>query len=178
VARQDLVMNDCDLRLRPLSVADEAVAVTAHAELAADGFAFLPDYPSDRPWPEYVRMLTGWRCGRDLPPDRVPGTFLLAHVGPDVVGRVSVRFQLTEFLTGHGGHIGYGVRPGFRRRRYASEILRQSLVVARAEGVDRVLVTCDQDNPGSAAVIQRNGGVETDPWTGADGAVNRRFWID
>jgi predicted acetyltransferase len=99
-------------------------------------------------------------------------------VGSDVVGRASVRFELNAFLARHGGHIGYGVRPGFRRRGYASEILRQALVVARAEGVPRVLVTCDQDNPGSAAVIQKNGGVEAEPWARPDGAVNRRFWID
>jgi predicted acetyltransferase len=171
-------MKDSDLRLRPLSVDDETVAVTAHAELAADNFAFLPDYPSARPWPEYVRMLARWRRGVDLPADRVPGTFLLAQVGSDVVGRASVRFELNEVLTVHGGHIGYGVRPGFRHRGYAGEILRQSLVVARAEGVDRVLVTCDEDNPASAAVIQKNGGVETERWIREDGAVNRRFWID
>jgi predicted acetyltransferase len=171
-------MKHCDLRLRPLAVGDETVAVAAHAELAAEDFAFLPDYPSDRPWPQYVRRLARWRCGLDLPSGRVPGTLLLAQVGSDVIGRSAVRFELNEALTVHGGHIGYAVRPGFRSRGYASEILRQSLVVARAEGVHRVLVTCDQDNAASAAVIQKSGGVEIEPWIRADGALNRRFWID
>lgn len=171
-------MTVADLRLRPLTVDDEAAAVTAHAELAGDDFSFLLGHDPGRPWDEYVRLLERWRRGQDLPPGHVPAAFLVAQVGPAVVGRTSIRFQLNPFLSRHGGHIGYGVRPGYRRRGYAGEILRQSLAIARAEGVTRVLVTCDDDNHGSAAVIVRNGGVETEPWVGDDGAVTRRFWIE
>jgi len=71
----------------------------------------------------------------------VPATFLLARVGGDLVGRVSIRHELNDFLAEFGGHIGYAVRPQFRRRGHATEILRQALVVARGEGVERVLVT-------------------------------------
>ena len=66
--------------------------------------------------------------------------------------------------------------PQFRRRGYATEILRQSLVVARAAGVDRVLVTCDDDNLGSIAVIERCGG-RLDPYWPGD-PNTRRYWID
>ena len=70
------------------------------------------------------------------------------------------RSATAQRLPAHeGGHIGYAVRPAHRRRGYATEILRQSLIVARAVGVDGVLVTCDDDNVGSAAVIERCGGV-------------------
>ncbi len=169
---------DRDLRLRPLTADDEAVALAAHAELAADDFAFLLDHDPARPWAEYVRMLARRRRGVDVPPDRVPATFLLAQVGPTVVGRVSIRFELNEFLATRGGHIGYGVRPAFRRRGYATAILRQSLVIARAEGVGRVLMTCDNGNIGSVAVILQNGGVEVELWIGETGEVMRRFWID
>jgi predicted acetyltransferase len=165
-----------ELRLRPLCDDDEPTAVAAHAELVADDFEFLLDYDPRRPWGEHVRMHRRWRCGLGLPPDRVPAAFLLAHTGPRVVGRVSIRFELNEFLATQGGHVGYAVRPGFRRRGYAGEILRQALVVA--EGVTRVLVTCDDDNPASAAVIVKNGGVEVEPWADGLGRRRRRFWID
>jgi hypothetical protein len=46
-----------------------------------------------------------------------------------------------------------------RRRGYATEILRQSLVVARAVGVQRVLICCDDDNVGSRSVMETCGGV-------------------
>jgi nicotinamidase-related amidase len=65
-----------------------------------------------------------------------------------------------------------------RRRGYATEILRQSLAVATGLGVDRVLVTCDDDNVGSAAVIERCGGVFESHIVGESGERMRRYWIE
>ena len=91
-------------------------------------------------------------------------TFLLAEVAQTVVGRVSVRHHLNDELIVEGGHIGYCVLAPYRRRGYATEMLRQGLVVARAAGVDRVLITCNQDNVASARVIARCGGQPDPDW--------------
>lgn len=107
----------------------------------------------------------------------MPGTFLVAEVDGQLVGRVSIRHELNEFLTARGGHIGYGVRPAHRRRGYAGEILRQSLVVARAAGVGDVLITCDEDNVASRKVIERHGGEFEDARIDDEGTSIRRYWI-
>ncbi len=66
-----------------------------------------------------------------------------------------------------------------RRRGYATEILRQSLVITRSHGVERVLVTCDEDNVGSATVIERGGGTfESTVDSTRGGPPKRRYWID
>jgi predicted acetyltransferase len=94
------------------------------------------------------------------------------------VGRVSIRHELNAYLAEVGGHIGYGVRPGFRRRGYATAILRQSLPVAASIGLERVLVTCDADNVGSSTVIESCGGVLENVTAGRDGSVpKRRYWV-
>lgn len=165
------------LRLRPLALTDERDARDAHRELSQEGFPFLLDWDPEQPWSSYLERLGRLRRGVDLPTDRVPATFLIAEHSGALVGRVSIRHQLNDFLANEGGHIGYGVRPQYRRRGFASEILRQSLILARAQGIDPVLVTCDQTNTASATIIERGGGRLEDVRPGTDGIAKRRYWI-
>ena len=168
------------LRLRSFVESDEAQAMRAQAELLRDDFTFLlEDYRPDEPWSDYLARLERVSRGIDLAEDRVPASFLAADVDGELVGRVSIRHELNDFLAMWGGHIGYGVRPGFRRRGYATEILRQSLVMAREIGVVSALVVCDDDNVGSATVIEACGGTFDKVVPGhAGGKPMRHYWID
>jgi predicted acetyltransferase len=153
--------------------------VAAHRAMElTDRFPFALGYRVGMSWSAYLERLEANRCGRDLAIGCVPATFLLAEVGGEIVGRSSIRHALDELLAREGGHIGYGVLAEHRGRGYGSEILRQSLIVARAAGVDRVLVTCDDDNAASARVIERCGGLLESITTTARGGKLRRYWID
>jgi predicted acetyltransferase len=165
------------LRLRPLRADDEAAFAAAHRAIALDDFVFGLFYEPDEPWLGYVDRLERQRCGVDLAPGLVPATFLVADVDGQLVGRTSIRHELNDHLRREGGHIGYGVLAEHRRRGYATEILRQSLVIARSLGVDRVLVTCDDDNVGSSTIIERCGGVLHSIVDDIDGRPTRRYWI-
>jgi predicted acetyltransferase len=156
-------------------VSDEAVVLAAQRELAAENFvfAFLGHGQS---FADYVRTVDDQRHGRSLGDDWVESSWLLAEVDGAVVGRSSIRFELNEFLLAEGGHVGYAVRPGHRRRGYATEILRQSVIVARAGGVQDVLVTCADENIGSATAIETNAGV-LENILELDGVLLRRYWI-
>lgn len=166
------------LRLRPLQADDEEAFVGAHEAMVAEGFMFGLGYEPGLAWSQYVARLERSRCGLDLPDGYVAATFLVADVGGEIVGRTSIRHELNEYLLQEGGHIGYGVLAPYRRQGYATETLRQSLVIARAVGVDQVLVTCDDDNVGSSTVIERCGGVLDSVVARADGGALRRYWID
>jgi predicted acetyltransferase len=167
------------LRLRRLREDDEAAFAAAHAAATDGKFRFGIGYEPGMPWAAYLTALEDNRRGRNLPQRFVPGTFLVADVAGQIVGRTSIRFELNDFLLREGGHIGYGVLPRHRRRGYATEILRQSLIIARAEGIDRVLVTCDEDNAGSRTVIESCGGqLESVVNTGDGLPPKRRYWID
>ncbi|CAN5908962.1 GNAT family N-acetyltransferase [soil metagenome] len=147
--------------------------------MEADGFTFLLGYEPGTRWAQYLGRLDTGRRGIDLPADMVPATFLVAEVDGVVVGRSSIRYQLNDFLAWEGGHIGYGILVEQRRRGYATDILAQSLVIARAVGVDRVLVTCDDDNVGSASIIERCGGTFEDVVDSrVDRGLVRRYWIN
>jgi predicted acetyltransferase len=144
--------------LRPLAAADEQEVRLAQAELLADDFHFLLDERDGESWPAYVKRVASWRDGAGLSPGYVPSTFLVAEVDGQIAGRVSIRHELSAWLSEFGGHIGYGVRPAFRRRGHATEILRQALLIAREVGVASALITCDEDNVASAATIEACGG--------------------
>jgi predicted acetyltransferase len=166
------------LRLRPPRPEDEAAFAAGHRAMAAEGFTFGLGYQPGKPWDTYLKELEDHRHGRNLPAGHVPGTFLVAAVAQEIVGRTSVRFMLNAFLAERGGHIGYCVLPQHRRLGYATEMLRQSLIIARAAGVGRVLVTCDQDNVGSRAVIESCSGVLDSVVTLEGKPPVLRFWID
>jgi predicted acetyltransferase len=165
------------LTLRRLRPGDEPALRRAHRAMAVEGFTFGLGYEQDMAFDDYLDLLERQHHGIDLPPRWVPSTFLVADVGGEVVGRASIRHELNEFLATEGGHIGYGVLRQHRRRGYATEILRRSVDLARGLGIERVLVTCDDDNVGSATVIERCGGVFESHIVGSGGKPMRRYWI-
>jgi predicted acetyltransferase len=168
-----------DLRLRPLRPDDEAEFAAIHTAMDAEGFPFGLGYEPGMSWERYLAHRADQRAGVNLPDGFVANTFLVADLDGHIVGRTSIRHELNEFLAREGGHIGYAVAPQYRRRGYATEILHQSLVIIRSLGVERVLVTCDDDNIGSATVIERCGGVFDSLTDNRDGdGPKRRYWID
>lgn len=163
------------LSLRPPTVGDETAMRRMHEQLADERFQFLL---ADGPWPHVLAQIEWESRGVGLPEGRVPADFLVAEVDGRPVGRVSIRHRLNEFLLQEGGHIGYAVAPEFRRRGYATAIVREAVKRLAALGVDRVLVTCDDGNHASAGTIEKAGGVLEDVRPIASGGPpKRRYWI-
>lgn len=121
---------------------------------------------------EIERLVAEADPDRERPEGMVPSSYFWIVDGDDFVGYLAVRHALTSFLLEVGGHIGYAVRPSRRGEGHAKRAFLQSLDVARELGLDRVLVTCDDDNPASAAVIEHGGGVLEDVRGG-----KRRYWV-
>lgn len=156
-------------------------------ELSAQAGLDKLDNTASSDWTGFLDSVRQQHEGTDLPAGWLPADFLLAEIHdqdtgepaePTVIGRASIRYGLTENLLNYDGHIGYAVAPEFRRQGYATEILRQSLVLLANRGIHRVLVTCDDDNLGSAAVIKANGGtLEDRRFKPGDNVPTRRYWI-
>jgi predicted acetyltransferase len=159
---------------------EEAEVLRAHRATSPTYPSFLHYYEEGMSFGRYLAVLREQERGENLAPRHVPSTFLFAFEEPRIVGRVSLRHRLNPFLERVGGHIGYAVVPEFRRKGYATEILRQALVIAGERlGLDRVLVTCDDDNVASIRTIEKNGGVIENTVTGSDlETPKRRYWVD
>lgn len=121
----------------------------------------------------YVARLVAEREEDTLRPEGfVPCTTLWWVEGDTFIGRLAIRHRLTPFLIDTGGHIGYDVRASRRRQGHATAMLAAGLPIARKLGIDRALLTCDEDNIGSRAVIEGAGGLYEDSRQG-----KRRYWV-
>jgi predicted acetyltransferase len=139
----------------------------------------LKKWDPEKDFPAYVSEL---RKRAELPPEPlVPDDVYWAISGSEMVGRISLRHRLNDFLARIGGNIGYIVKPSWRGKGIASEMLRQILLSAKAEEIGKVLITCDESNEASRRTIVRNGGVCTgfvfeDPE--GKGEKTLHHWID
>ena len=115
-----------------------------------------------------------------LPEGRVIATqFLFVRKRDNrIVGMLQVRHYFNEYLEKFGGHIGYSIRPAERRKGYAASMLAAALPYCREIGLDKVLITCEEDNEGSEKTIRKNGGIyESTVYEPEENCRLKRFWI-
>ncbi|MEK4426073.1 GNAT family N-acetyltransferase [Solibacillus sp. FSL K6-1523] len=96
----------------------------------------------------------------------------------EIVGMLNFRRELNEHLLNYIGHVGYSIAPSKRRQGLGTIMLELVLIEAKKFGLERMLVTCTDDNIASAGVIENNGGVledkRVDP---GDQKLTGRYWI-
>ncbi len=93
-----------------------------------------------------------------------------------ILGAITLRHWLNDYLMGVGGHIGYGVRPSERCKGYANLMLKRVLLLASLRGMGKVLITCNQGNVGSEKVIIKNDGIIENVIEDGDEMV-ARYWV-
>jgi predicted acetyltransferase len=127
----------------------------------------------------YLASIQRYEGPEPLPPHLVPGVvFCLVDEG-EVVAGVRLRLRLNPALELEGGHIGYDVRPSARRKGFGSLALRLALLEARRRGLERVLLTVDDDNHPSIRIIEKNGGTLSGGATSpVSGKPISHYWID
>lgn len=116
-----------------------------------------------------------------LKPGYVPAYEYFIVDDDKFIGRLSIRSSLTPRLLQYGGHIGYGINPKYWKMGYGTGALKLGLEKAKElVQEEKVLITCDDDNIGSAKIIERNGGILENKVTNTDQGdtfLTRRYWI-
>jgi len=131
---------------------------------------------------DIIQKMKDTRDKSKLKPNRVLSYDYFAVDDDKFIGIIHIRIELTPRLLMYGGHIGYGVNPKYWRQGYGTELLRIGLIrIKELIKDDRVLVTCDDDNIGSAKVIVKNGGILENKVINLDDegveVLTRRYWI-
>lgn len=126
--------------------------------------------------------IENYKTGKDLPEGYVKATYFWLVDGDEFVGEISIRHSLTDSLLKYGGNIGYGIRYSYWNNGLGTIMLSKALVYARdVLGLSKVLITCNDNNYGSARVIEKNGGILQDKIINIiDGVerLSRRYWIE
>ena len=163
-----LIKADESLKEAMLSMARE------FAESGEDGYQEVLDDVS-----AYFKRLDRWAKGEDLPSHVVQENVYWLVRGDLILGLIKLRHKVNEALLIEGGHIGYGVRPSERRKGYGTTMLGMVLDEARALELNRVMLTCDADNIGSAKIIERNGGkLSGTAVSPRSGKAVLQYWIE
>jgi predicted acetyltransferase len=174
-----------DIKLVPPSVdfqgsfLDGLSSITVQTERSA--WLYLGDsvdltFPT-QDFKSYIDIL---RKRQTQPPEGfVCDTTFWAILKNDVVGRISIRHELNEFLRNIGGHIGYITHPSWRGKGVASLMLREILKTERARSIGKLLLTCDENNLASEKTILKNGGKLAGVYpVGDHRPAKKHFWIE
>jgi predicted acetyltransferase len=166
------------VKLRHLTLQDEQEALIAHKELGRENFEFLNRYEFGMDWLTYLEMLDESQRSVLISNTRVPATLLVAKLEDQIVGRISIRHCLNDSLRQIGGHIGYVVRPNFRRMGIAGKMLDLALIEVKNLGINKALLTCDASNIPSRRIIESRGGIrDADVALGPGIDTKLRYWI-
>jgi tagatose 1,6-diphosphate aldolase len=79
------------------------------------------------------------------------------HNSKEIVGGIRLRVGPATSLLAPEGHIGYGIEPRYRGHHLAARACQLVGRVARAHGMDRLLITCDPENIASRKTCERIG---------------------
>lgn len=132
----------------------------------------------EKDFDDYVLRLLSYTDGKNQPIGYVPETVFWFIDDGEFIGRISIRHELTESLLRDGGHIGYDIRPSKRKRGYGTKMLGLALVKAKELGLNKVLLTCDEDNIASKKIIEANGGIFENVVERGEGKPKKlRYWI-
>ena len=87
----------------------------------------------------------------------VTDTFFAVDENENIIGIIDLRHTLNDFLKDFGNS-GYSVRPSERRKGYATEMLRQVLIIAKQAGLQEMQLSVERNNEPSIKTIIKNGG--------------------
>ncbi len=79
---------------------------------------------------------------------------VLLHSSNKIIGHVNLRVGNMEKVVKYIGHIGYGIDEEYRGNKYsakACEIIKQ---VAKENGLDSIIITCNPDNYASRSICE------------------------
>ena len=153
----------------------EGMKLWSEQDLTWYTFAWKPGMS----YQEMLAILEDERLGRNLKPGRVAHAMLYGFLHGEIIGRVSIRHELNEFLIHRGGNIGYAVAEKYRGHGHATALMKEGMRYCKDLGLAEILVTCDDQNMPSWKIIEKfNARLENKVQDESDSKkIIRRYWV-
>ncbi len=137
-------------------------------------------FKEETKYDEWLNRINNERENINLPSDRVQSSFYFLMSGNRIIGSISIRHSIdSDMLRRFGGHIGYNIRPSERRKGYATKMLYLGLEKCNELGLNEVMVTCKQENIGSAKTIENNCGIMKEMvFVEEENTFFKKYWIN
>jgi predicted acetyltransferase/8-oxo-dGTP pyrophosphatase MutT (NUDIX family) len=148
-----------NLILRELSEKDEPAFLAGYEDWKNDdltwySFVWKPGMSHT----EHLRILEDLKDKSKIASNRVPSTMLYGFVDGEVVGRFNIRHELNPYLRQRGGNVGYSVAARHRNNGYGTEMFLQGIRFCQCLGLEKILITCSDQNGPSWKIIEKFGG--------------------
>lgn len=167
------------LIVRQLTADDEAAFFEGMKPWSEDITWYTFAWNPGMSYQQMLAILDDEKNGRNLQPGRVPHTMLYGFLDGKIIGRVSIRHELNDYLLHRGGNIGYAVTEGYRRQGYATVLMQEGIKYCKSLGLKEILVTCSDQNTPSWKVIEKfNARLENKVNDEEDNELIRRYWIN
>lgn len=178
---ENLLFENDELLIRLANENDESEAWAFRQEFIDEGVGVQGASAINKmeSFSRWLEVIAQYSNPQTVPNNFVPSTQFVTVRKSDgkIVGMVNVRHYLNDDLLFRGGHIGDCVRESERNKGYGTSQIALALEYCKTLGIDKVLITCSEDNIASRRTIEKNGGVLENKIE-VDGNVKLRFWID
>ena len=113
-------------------------------------------------------------------PNGINSTLFFFMDDEEILGAIQLRHHIDHpncsFEWGCGGHIGYWLRPSARGKWLARRMLKLALIEARNLGIEKVLISANEDNLASWKTIEVCGWV-FEKTIEKEGKMLKVYWI-
>ncbi|WP_225742999.1 GNAT family N-acetyltransferase [Marinilactibacillus sp. Marseille-P9653] len=163
------------MELRKLKVTDEIAYINYIKTWGNEKIVPTSSDHGEKTYQDFLQKLMQAEKGTE---QGVPSeTYFLFLEEQEIAGAINCRYQLNDQLKHIGGHIGYGISPVHRRKGLAHLILGKTLPLFKEKGIERVLLTADDDNLGSVRTIKNHQGQKISSDI-KDEKMFSRYWIN
>lgn len=136
-------------------------------------------YRNGENYQDMLKRLENRRNGIKIANRDVPATVYFIIDNNKLVGTIDLRHELNDNYFSRLGHVAYYIKPEERKKGYATKALSLALEKYKKQKIEKVLITCLEDNVASRKVIEKNGGkLEKSFYDDITKKYIQRFWIN